>query len=165
MAAFLRPSDLHRIDKRFCSLLPDNKLQLHIVAPTETRRGRSIIKTPIVFPHLVVPALCPVEAFVALRDHHIIAAHPSSLFVTTATPPAPLEVTTLSSCLRRLMHLSTTVRPTPSVRSVASDLALARGTPYDDVVTVGNWSSPAVFDTHYRRKRQLNTNITHAVLR
>ena len=166
MAAFLRPSDLHRIDKRQCSLLPENQLQLYIAAPKETRHGRAIIKTPVVFPNAIVPVLCPVAAFAALRDHPVTTSgHASSLFVNATDQQMPLEVTTISTCLRRLMRMSTSIRPTPSVRSVASDLALSRGTPLEDVVTVGNRSSPAVFDTHYRRKRQLRTNVTHALLR
>lgn len=66
--------------------------------------------------------------------------------------------------LKRLTKLSTTQTPVPSVRSIASDLALTRGVALGDVVTMGNWSSAAVFDTHRRQRRQWQ-NITNYVLR
>lgn len=44
--------------------------------------------------------------------------------------------------------------------SLASDLALVNGAPIDDIVIMGNWSSPEVFNSRYRRTRQTACNIT-----
>ncbi|KAG2171249.1 hypothetical protein INT43_004103 [Umbelopsis isabellina] len=75
------------------------------------------------------------------------------LLVNSKNPTKRLKATTISTWLRNLMRLSTFQKPVPSVRSVASDLALARGAPLSDVVTMGNWSSSEVFDNHDRRQR------------
>ncbi|KAI9310034.1 hypothetical protein BX666DRAFT_1871445, partial [Dichotomocladium elegans] len=51
-----------------------------------------------------------------------------------------------------------------SLRSVASDTALRRGIPLEDILLMGNWSSASVFQQHYRRSRQTAHNISEAVL-
>lgn len=61
--------------------------------------------------------------------------------------------------------MSTNATPLPSVRSLASDLALARGVDLDGIVTLGNWSSFLVFDQHYRDQRIQSRDITSVVLR
>ena len=165
MAAFLRPSDLARIDLAQCTIDSTRMLHLHICSPKERRRGRAIIKTVSISPNTRVPALCPVSAFDALREHPITRQGTGThLFVLANRPTESLVSTTISTCLRRLVRLSTDVTPTPSVRSIASDLALSRGASLDDVVTTGNWSSSSVFENHYRRQRLAQTNITHATL-
>lgn len=166
-AAFLRPSDLARIQLQECSVDDEDRLNLVILAPKELRSGsgRRIIKTLLIHPHPGLPALCPVAAFKALRDHPQAQSRvPSQLFVNSVSPSKPLKVTTISTWLRRLLRLSTSMNPLPSIRSLASDLALKRGIPTEDVVIMGNWSSDSVFDNHYRRQRQQSSNITAAVL-
>ncbi|KAL0075897.1 hypothetical protein J3Q64DRAFT_1616549, partial [Phycomyces blakesleeanus] len=73
MAAFLRPSDLHRVILSKRCINGQRRLHLVIEAPKETREGRRIIKSPIIHPHGSNQALCPVLAFFVLRDHP--AAH------------------------------------------------------------------------------------------
>ncbi|KAG1043301.1 hypothetical protein G6F43_011687 [Rhizopus delemar] len=51
MAAFLRPSDLHRIDLRACTVFSSGILSLSIVSPKEKRKKQRIIKTLTVHPH------------------------------------------------------------------------------------------------------------------
>lgn len=75
------------------------------------------------------------------------------------------RLTTISPWLKRLTKLSTTQTPVPSVRSVASDLVLARGVPLDEVVTMRNWSSAAVL-THtidVKRFNHLHNKIIYFV--
>ncbi|ORY94094.1 hypothetical protein BCR43DRAFT_443010, partial [Syncephalastrum racemosum] len=145
-AAFLRPSDLHRIQLTQCRVDRDRRLHLYILAPKETRGGRP------------------------LRDHPDAAARPSdSLFVNSIRPSAPLQVSTISGWLRRLLTrssaLSSTAESTlPSLRSVASNLALVNGASLEDVLVMGNWSSSTVFDNHYRRSIQFGDNISRRVL-
>ncbi|KAI9007935.1 hypothetical protein CLU79DRAFT_878194, partial [Phycomyces nitens] len=165
MAAFLRPSDLHRIVLNKCSIDSQQRLHLVISAPKETRDGRRIIKSPILQPHQSNNALCPVLAFSTLRDHPSATDRPTeSLFVSAKNPSISVTVATISAWLRTLTQMSTSITPCPSIRSLASDLAIQNGVPLDDVVFMGNWSNPSVFDTHYRHSRALRSNITESVL-
>ncbi|KAI9312529.1 hypothetical protein BX666DRAFT_1833575, partial [Dichotomocladium elegans] len=168
MAAFLWPSDLHCIQLQHCSVSTDNLLTLSILAPKETCCGQRIIKTLVVHPLAADSALCPVQAFVALRDHLDAANRlPDVLFVNSHSRSSPLSATTIAAWLKRLLACSLTSadsRPTLSVRSIASDLTLQRGVSLDDVVTMGNWSSTTVFDQHYRRSRMVRSNMSRHVL-
>ncbi|KAI9311875.1 hypothetical protein BX666DRAFT_1867143, partial [Dichotomocladium elegans] len=145
MAAFLRPSDLHRIQLQHCSVSTDNLLTLSILTPKETR-----------------------HAFVALQDHPDATNRlPNVLFVNSHSQSSPPSATTIAAWLKRLLARSLTSadsRPTLSVWSIASDLALRRGVSLDDVVTMGNWSSTTVFDQHYRRSRMVRSNMSRQVL-
>ena len=164
MAAFLRPSDLLRIVLSKCTLDETGRLSLCIEAPKETRRGRPIIKILMVHPLANDDPLCPVAAFLALRNHPGTTQRPKdNLLVNSLTPSKPLSVNTISSWLRLLTKMSTDLVPVPSIRSLASDLALSRGVPKEDVVTLGNWSSDSVFEFHYRRSRLQKTNISAVV--
>lgn len=71
-----------------------------------------------------------------------------NLLVNSLTPSKPLSVKTIASWLFHLTKMSTDVVPVPSIRSLASDLALSRGIPNEDVVTLGNWSSDSVLEFH-----------------
>ncbi|KAG2171882.1 hypothetical protein INT44_006111 [Umbelopsis vinacea] len=114
MAAFLRPSDLERISLHHCTMTSQGDLTIKVVAPKEHRAGRRIIKT------LAIPVKRP----------------SNKLLVNSKNPSNPLKSTTISTRLRNLLRLSISHKPIPSVRSVASDLALARGAPLTDVITM-----------------------------
>ena len=164
LAGLLRPSDLQRIQLSRCTL-SDNRLTLIIAAPKERRQGRKIVKQVTIHPHLTVPLLCPVQAFLVLRDHPSAVSHrpPDALFVHSHRPSSNVQVQTISKWIRSLDQLSTDATPTPSVRSLGSDLAIRHGVPLDDVVTLGNWSSATVLDTHYRRQRVTQSNTTMSI--
>ncbi|KAI9006254.1 hypothetical protein CLU79DRAFT_880701 [Phycomyces nitens] len=160
LTAFLRPSDLARIDLSQ-SYTYDQILCLVIPIPKETRGGRRIVKSLAIHAHPSFPSLRPVLAFCALRDYPLsVPRPPSTLFVNSKHPDRPIQTSTTSSWLSHLVRLSTSVRPTPLLRSIALDLALGRGMPIEGVVTVGNWSFSAVFEQHYRRQRAPQTNIS-----
>jgi hypothetical protein len=107
-----------------------------------------------------------VRTFIALKSHPAAVKRSyNKLLVNYKNPAKLLRTTTISTWLRKLMRLSTSQKPISSVRSVASDLALARGAPLSDVVTMGNWSSTDVFNNHYRRQRLQRQNITDFVLK
>ncbi|KAH8547913.1 hypothetical protein BGW37DRAFT_407086, partial [Umbelopsis sp. PMI_123] len=76
-----------------------------------------------------------------------------NLLVNSINPAKPITVGTISSWIRRSTKMSTDLVSVPSIRSIASDIALSRGASKGDVVTLGNWSSDTVFDNHYRRSR------------
>ncbi|KAG1257581.1 hypothetical protein G6F68_009238 [Rhizopus microsporus] len=90
MAAFLRPSDLHRIDFAAANIEIERNCQylsFQVVAPKERRAGRRIIKPFRVYSHQD-PSLCPVATFQAIRDHlaHLIPQPTvTSFFVNTNT--------------------------------------------------------------------------------
>jgi hypothetical protein len=165
MAAFLRPSDLHRLDFASCRINDQGVLFFNIVAPKERRKKQRIIKTLMAHPNNNDATLCPVAAFVALRDHPLAkhARPPHALFVHSFQPNRAVFSTTIASWLRRLLRLSTP-ETNVSVRSVAASLALQRGVPLEDIITLGNWSSSTTFENHYRRFTMLNTDFTSAIL-
>ncbi|KAI9490454.1 hypothetical protein BDB00DRAFT_768881, partial [Zychaea mexicana] len=155
MAAFLRLSDLHRIQLSQSRMLSDSLLSLTIVSPKERRGGRRIIKTLLIHPLVDNRSLCAVLAFKVLRDHPGASARPPEvLFVNSVKVESPLSCATIGAWLHRLLGRSAPVASSsgvPSVRSIASDLALKRGASLDDIITIGNWSSSTVFDQYYRR--------------
>ncbi|KAG2176445.1 hypothetical protein INT43_005685 [Umbelopsis isabellina] len=109
--------------------------------------------------------IVPIRAFKAWNSHPLARKHSSNkLLKSSKNPTKRLKATTISTWLRNLMRLSTSQKPVPSVRSVASDLALTRKAPLSDVVTMGNWSSSEVFDNHYRRQRLQRQNLTNFVI-
>ncbi|KAI9006729.1 hypothetical protein CLU79DRAFT_892139, partial [Phycomyces nitens] len=109
-------------------------LYLVIPIPKETRGGHRIVKSLGIHAHPSFHSLCPVLAFRALRDYPLFVPRPSSsLFVNSKYPDHNIQTSTVSSWLSRLVRLSTSVCPTPSLRSIASDLALHRGTLIENV--------------------------------
>ncbi|OAD74389.1 hypothetical protein PHYBLDRAFT_144841 [Phycomyces blakesleeanus NRRL 1555(-)] len=95
--------------------------------------------------------------------HHIPLSalqSPSTLFLNSKNPSRPIQTSTISSCLFCFVYLSTSVCPTPSLWSIVLDLTLCRDVPLEDVVTMGNWSSLAMFEQHYHCMRAPQTNIS-----
>ncbi|KAI9314653.1 hypothetical protein BX666DRAFT_1862215 [Dichotomocladium elegans] len=165
----MRPSDLHRISLLHSRITEVGHLNLCVQAPKETRNGRRIIKTLVLHPLTRDNGLCPVAAFCALRDHPDASRRPpDALFVNSVLVSSPLKVSTISGWLQRLMRLSAPddygSSTPPSLRSVASDLALTRGASLDDVLVMGNWSSSTVFNNHYHRTIQREHNLSDRVL-
>ncbi|ORE17139.1 hypothetical protein BCV71DRAFT_270232 [Rhizopus microsporus] len=93
MAAFLRPSDLHRIVLQSAVINDNFQLTSQVVfqKKKKTHDHRRIIKSFTIFLNQD-RSLCPVRAFIALRNHpslSCISAH-SSLFVNSRSPQEPL---------------------------------------------------------------------------
>ena len=76
---------------------------------------------------------------------------PDTLFLHSYAPLKLLSARTIQRWIGKLVKISTT-EPRVSLRFIASSFALKSGIPKDDVVTMGNWSSSAVFENHYRRE-------------
>ncbi|CAO3686573.1 unnamed protein product [Umbelopsis vinacea] len=122
-----------------------------VVATKELRAGRRIVKSLSIRKNDNFKEMRPVRTFIALKSHPAAVKRPcNKLLVNSKNPAKLLRTTTISTWLRNLMRLSTSQKPIPSVRLVASDLALARGAPLSDVVTMRNWPSTDVFNNHYR---------------
>ncbi|KAG0804514.1 hypothetical protein G6F57_014550 [Rhizopus arrhizus] len=142
MAAFLRPSDLARIPFSSCEVREsDGCLKFQVVSPKETCKKRRIIKPFTVHPHTRDQELCPVQCFIALRDHPGLQARPenSTLFIKSNNIRQPLSASTLSSWLHREFISLSTSESRVSIRSLASSRALDQGVSMDHIVTLGNW--------------------------
>ena len=165
MAAFLRPSDLQRIDLLSCVVDSSGILSFNVVAPKERCKKQRIIKQLTIHPHANNASICPVAAFLALRDRHRLqrVRPPSALFVQSGLPSQPVLSTTIASWIRRLIRISTSERNV-SLRSVAASLALTNGLPLQDIITLGNWTSSTTFENHYKRHSAMRTDFTTAVL-
>lgn len=108
MAAFLRPSDLFCIVLSQCVIDSQARLTLCIEAPKETRQGRPIIKSLTVHSLAADDPLCPVAAFLALKNHPGASHRPKDyLLVNSINPAKPITLGAISSWIRRLIKMST----------------------------------------------------------
>lgn len=172
ITGFLRPSDLHRINLQDSFVDGSRCLHLSVVAPKEKRKGRRIVKVVRIKSYPQDATLCPVTAFEALRDHpNTVNRPPGALFISTTNARVAASCDTISRWLRNVVSRSINSSSSssdssrqPTMRSVASDLALQRGIPLDEVITHGNWASSMMFDNHYRRSRHISSDITSSVL-
>jgi hypothetical protein len=55
-------------------------------------------------------------------------------------------------------------KPPPKPRAIGSTLAAIAGISTQDIMVQGNWSSPKVFNKHYRISSQTAANFTSVVL-
>lgn len=103
-----------------CQVITHGDLQVTITARKKLRSGRRIVKTHIIRRNSDFKDLCPVRAFIALRDHPGSTRRPRrKLLVNSNDPSKPLRTTTISTWLRRIVSMSTSQKPVPSVRSLA----------------------------------------------
>ncbi|KAI8365510.1 hypothetical protein EDC96DRAFT_443667, partial [Choanephora cucurbitarum] len=141
MAAFLRPSDLHRIPRSSVIFLA-SRIKFKIYKSKEKRQGRYIIKT------------CQLA---------ISQPQPDRLFLNHRQPTQALEISTIRSYLRKAVKKST--NQSVSVHSLASTIARQQGIFIQDIVTQDNWTSETVYDDIYYRRDHINkVDITNAVL-
>lgn len=99
IVGFLRPSDLHRVVLRRCTIESgSNQLILTISASKERRQHRAIVETILIHPNLQDNSPCPVKAFCTLRDHIKAKDHrpPDVLFVNSMHPDRPEQAQTIS---------------------------------------------------------------------
>ncbi|KAI8373434.1 hypothetical protein EDC96DRAFT_584591, partial [Choanephora cucurbitarum] len=141
MAAFLRPSDLHRIPRSSVIFLAST-MKFKVYKPKEKRQA---IKSLLRHPKLAISQ-----------------PQPDRLFLNSRQPTQALEISTIRSYLRKAIKKST--NRSVSVRSLASTIARQQGISIQDIVTQGNWSSETVYDTYYRRDHINEVDITNAVL-
>ncbi|KAG0326078.1 hypothetical protein BG004_003040 [Podila humilis] len=172
----LRPDDLACTDTSQSKIVGD-KLELIVMFPKERRGRQMIIKTIVIKSH-PVEFFCPVKAYVEYRRR----TSDQDRFARTTHPKAETELYTplirhvnrsnlglssdrISKYIQEIMKLmprDDNQRPYKA-RAVGTTAALERGIPLDDVVTHGNWSSPAIVEAFYRISRSLATNFTTAI--
>ena len=167
MAAFLRPSDLERIPFGSCSVdRSTGALTFSVVAPKEKRKGRRIIKPYTIHPHRDNPELCPVQCFLAIRDHpHLTGrSRDTALFINSKNFKTPICASTLSSWLHHHFISLVTSEKGVSIRSLASSRALDQGVAMQDILSLGNWASSDTFQNHYQRNQMARIDFTTTVL-
>ncbi|KAG9071691.1 hypothetical protein KI688_005904 [Linnemannia hyalina] len=173
----LRPDDLACTDASQCKI-NGNKLELTVVFPKEHRGGQMIIKPVIIKPH-PVEFFCPVKAYVEYRrrtsnqDRFARTTHPkvetepfTPLIRHVRRANLGLSSDRIRKYIQEIMQLMPRdeTQPPYKARAVGTIAALEKGIPLDDVVTHGNWSSPAIVEAFHRISRSLANNFTTAIL-
>ncbi|KAF8945137.1 hypothetical protein BGZ46_006103, partial [Entomortierella lignicola] len=160
VCGFMRPDDIRCTDVQLSSMIRD-KLQLAVIFPKEKRNGQRIIKHITIGGH-PDPALCPVKAYTAylarLDEVDIRVPHPKDptreytpLIRFTKDHSKPATSTTIAGHMNRVSSLMVPKgSKAPKLRALGSTLAAISGVPIADIMVQGNWSSPKVFEKHYR---------------
>ncbi len=174
VCGFMRPDDIFCTDVARSGIVRD-MLELAVVFPKERRGRQRIIKYVRISRHPDVH-ICPVQAYSAYRTRTLATdiplPHPKDPAVRI-TPlirhskdlTKPLLSTTISvymNTITRLM-LPPGVRP-PKLRALGSTLAALAGVPVADIMVQGHWSSPKIFEKHYRLSSATTNNISLSTL-
>lgn len=174
VCGFMRPDDIFCTDVARSAVIGD-KLQLAVVFPKEKRGRQRIIKYVHLSKHSD-QAVCPVHAFTIYRARTMAAdvpiPHPKDdkqfitpLFRHSNNPAKPLCSTTISVYMNTISRLFVPkgVRP-PKLRALGSTLAAMAGVPIPDIMVQGNWSSPRIFEKHYRLSSVISNNLSVSTL-
>lgn len=176
MCAFLRPSDIERIDLDNCRT-DDEFISLHIVRPKETSAGIHKTKSVILRAHSLDRQLCPVQTFKdyvrRLAHNKISVPHPTMsslrynpLIRQIKSPELHVGAQRISKHIAAIMS-RINVPPghrLPKARAAGSTHAAKNGVSVDDIVAQGNWSSCRMFDSFYRLSSKTRLNFTDIVL-
>ncbi|KAF9340385.1 hypothetical protein BGX26_009012 [Mortierella sp. AD094] len=152
-----------------------DKLQLAVIFPKEKRNGQRIIKYITIGGHPDT-SLCPVRAYTAylarLTEVAIRVPHPKDpvreytpLIRFTKDHSKPATATTIAGHMNRVSALMVPKgSKAPKLRALGSTLAAISGVPIADIMVQGNWSSPKVFEKHYRLSSATSNNISLSTL-
>ncbi len=176
MCAFLRPSDIERIDLDHCRV-DEQFISLHIVRPKETSAGVHKSKSIILRAHSLDRQLCPVQTFKdyvsRLASTKISVPHPTMsslrynpLIRHIKSPELHVGAQRISKHIAGIMS-RVNVPPghrLPKARAAGSTHAAKNGVSVDDIVAQGNWSSRRMFDSFYRLSSKTRSNFTDVVL-
>ncbi|KAF9079738.1 hypothetical protein BGX27_006030, partial [Mortierella sp. AM989] len=177
VCAFLRPDDIGGIDVSQ-TIIQDTGILLTIVFPKERRDGQRIIKKIPVRRHPTDKRLCPVEAYLEYTDriknnhmqsgHHKDASYKITPLIRFSKDLSRvLRVSSIgvymSEITKKIRDLPSN-KPPPKPRAIGSTLAAMAGVATQDIMVQGNWSSPKVFERHYRISSNTSSNFTSVVL-
>ncbi|KAF9984417.1 hypothetical protein BGZ80_008261, partial [Entomortierella chlamydospora] len=153
MCAFLRPSDIARIDVSKC-IVTDTSVKLKEARPKETSHGIHQNTTHILKRHRSIPALCPMQTFKAYqrrlvgkrlqRPHDTCPSLTYNPLVRAINDPdVAIGADRIRNHIKAIM--SKLVLPkgarVPKARAAASAEATKKGVSLDDIITHGNWQS------------------------
>jgi hypothetical protein len=174
VCGFMRPDDIFCTDVARSGVVGD-KLQLAVVFPKEKRGKQRIIKYVHLSRHTDL-AICPVHAYSVYRTRTTSmdapVPHPKDethyivpLLRHSKRPSEPLVSTTISVYMNTIsrLFLPNGVRP-PKLRALGSTLAAMAGVPIPDIMVQGNWSSPRIFEKHYRLSSVVSNNLSVSTL-
>ncbi|KAI8596982.1 hypothetical protein EDD21DRAFT_311470 [Dissophora ornata] len=174
VCGFMRPNDICCIDVALSAVV-SNKLQLAVVFPKEKRGRQRIIKYVHLSPHDDT-AICPVKAYEVYRTRttsmDIPVAHTKDperkitpLLRHSKNLERPLRSSTISVYMNSISSLFLPKGATPpKLRALGSTLAAMAGVPVPDIMVQGNWSSPKIFENHYRLSSMVSNNLSHSTL-
>ncbi|KAG0271800.1 hypothetical protein BGZ96_005618, partial [Linnemannia gamsii] len=109
-------------------------------------------------------AICPVQAYTAYRSRtmsmDVPVPHPKDK-TYSKRPSEPLVSSTISVYMNTISRLFVPkgTRP-PKLRALGSTLAAMAGVPIPDIMVQGNWSSPKIFEKHYRLSSVVSNNLS-----
>ncbi|KAF9338693.1 hypothetical protein BGX26_009592, partial [Mortierella sp. AD094] len=142
------------------------------------RDGQRIVKTAPVGRHPNDKRLRPVEAYLEYTSriedtplnvgHHKDPDHKfNPLMRFTKDKTKVLRISTIGvymGYITRMINDLPLNKPPPKPRVIGSTLAAISGISTQDIMVQGNWSSPKVFNKHYRISSQTAANFTSVVL-
>ncbi|KAJ2880732.1 hypothetical protein FB639_002770, partial [Coemansia asiatica] len=172
----MRPADIQRIAADRIRFEEDHVF-IPVVGPKERRAGRPI-ERPVYIARHEDTAICPVRALEVyferiVIDHLDIKVPHPTLPSHTLVPlmrhakdrKKALGTDRISNHIQEIMALASNPSGAyASARSVGADLAVNNGVPLEAAMDHANWASPTVFNTHYRRTRIAQAQITAAIL-
>ncbi|KAG0246215.1 hypothetical protein BG011_002522, partial [Mortierella polycephala] len=160
VCGFMRPDDIYCTDVARSRVIRD-RLELAVVFPKEKRGRQRIIKYVHISRH-PGPTVCPVQACLAYRSRtfamDLPTPHPKDplckitpLIRYLKDQHKPVVATTISvfmdSISRRMVPKG---KKSPKLRALGSTLAALAGVLVAGIMVQGNWSSPKIFEKHYR---------------
>ncbi|OMJ28521.1 hypothetical protein AYI69_g2003 [Smittium culicis] len=175
MFGFLRPCDLERIDYGKTKIT-SSYVRFVILSPKERRSGSSIEKVCRINSHSI-QHLCSVLAYKYYKSR--IASEPCwgphpineelkinyliRNFKDTYKKITAQRIGKHINSLIDLIPLSAHEK-IPKSRALGSTIASKSGASYEDVISLGFWSSKGIFDTYYQLSRAPLNKTTNLVL-
>ncbi|KAG0273385.1 hypothetical protein BGZ96_004875 [Linnemannia gamsii] len=154
VCGFMRPDDIVCTDVAKSGVIGD-KLQLAVVFPKEKRGKQRIIKYVHLSRHTDL-AICPVHAYTTYRSRTMFMDVPARR--TSRFYAISVYMNTISR-----LFVPKGTRP-PKLRALGSTLAAMAGVPIPDIMVQGNWSSPKIFEKHYRLSSVISNNLSVSTL-
>ncbi|KAF9102087.1 hypothetical protein BGX30_009347, partial [Mortierella sp. GBA39] len=121
-------------------------------------------------------AICPVQAYTDYRSRtkaaDVSVPHPKDkahsivpLLRNSRKLTEQVVSTTISVYMNTISRLFVPkgTRP-PKLRALGSTLAAMAGVPIPDIMVQGNWSSPKIFEKHYRLSSVISNNLSVSTL-
>ncbi|KAG0195160.1 hypothetical protein BGX28_002116, partial [Mortierella sp. GBA30] len=174
VCGFMRPDDIYCTDVARSGIVRD-MLELAVVFPKERRGRQRIIKYVRISRHPDVQ-ICPVHAYTTYRSRTLAmdlpVPHPKdpSCMITPLVRQAKdlskvVVSTTISVYMNTVsrMMIPAGARP-PKLRALGSTLAALAGVPVADIMVQGHWSSPKIFEKHYRLSSATTNNMSLSTL-
>ncbi|KAF9176807.1 hypothetical protein BGZ51_009622 [Haplosporangium sp. Z 767] len=152
-----------------------DQLELAVVLPKEKRGRQRIIKYVHISRH-PDPAICPVQTYLAYRSRTLAmdlpTPHPKDplckitpLIRYLKDQHKPVVATTISVFMNSISRkMVPEGKKPPKLRALGSTLAALAGVPVADIMVQGNWSSPKIFEKHYRLSSSTANNLSISTL-